>query len=106
MKEYDDKCWHVYELVPDIIVCHPGIMSGEPTIKGTRVSTNVAGMSYEEGNWRSYHLKREQAYAAMCFEAGREFHRSRSLQKLIDKAVREGYEKYYQEHPIKQEVSK
>jgi len=95
MKESTDGIWRVFELVPDIIVAHPGVQAGEPTIKNTRVSTHVAGYSFEARTWRDYHIKKEQAFAAMCFEAGRQFPKSRSLQKKIDAALREGYEKYH-----------
>ncbi len=95
MNEYDDKEWHVFEFIPDLIVVHSGIQGGEPTIKGTRVPTWTASNAYQGNAWRNYRIKKEQSFAAFCFEAGIEYQKKKGK---INKAVKESWDKYNKVH--------
>lgn len=98
-EEYDDGVWRIMELVSGYIVAHSGIHAGEPTIKGTRVSTWVADRNIDK-DWDNYGITELQAFAAYCFEAGRKFAK-RSVQKRLNQIVSESWEKYYQEREKK-----
>lgn len=93
MKEYYDGDWLVVDIVPDFIEAHSARCFGSPTIKGTRVHTEVGAGAYINSEWRDYRIKKQQAFVAYVFEAGREFQRSRTLRKKIDDAVDFGWSK-------------
>jgi len=95
MKEYEDREWSVFEFIPDLIVVHSGVQAGEPTIKATRVPTCVASNAYRERDWRGYRIKKEQAFAAFCFEAGRDYEKNK---RKINKAVNESWARYNRTH--------
>lgn len=95
MKEYDDEEWHVFEFVPDLIVVHCGIQGGSPTVKGTRVPTWTASGSYERNEYKAYHIKKGQAFASFCFEAGREYEKKHIK---INKVVNDNWDKYNHKH--------
>ena len=93
MKEHYEGKWLVVELVPDFIEAHSGRQFGSPTVKGTRIHTEVAAGAYINNECRDYKLKKANAFAALCFEAGREYQRSRALRKRINEAVTQGWQK-------------
>lgn len=100
MREYKEEEWCVFEFVPDIIIVHSGIHGGDPTIKNTRVCTYVAASSFLNFEWDDYHITERQAFAALCFEAGREYQRKRSkINKLVNESWGEYNEKHYPELP-------
>lgn len=92
-KETMDRKWLVVELVPDLIVAHSAIRFGDTTIKGTRIPTDTAAFAFLEGNYGLWDMTEKQAFAAYCFEAGREYQRSRKLHKRIREAVKLGWSK-------------
>lgn len=93
-QEHMDEQWLVVDLVPGLIEVHAGRSFGSPVIINRRVQTEVAAARYRDHDWRDVRIKKMQAFAAYCFEAGREYQRSRSLRKRIDKAVSAGWEQY------------
>ena len=95
MKEYYDRQWLVVELIPGLIECHTAMQFGAPTITGSRIHTEVAAGAYENEEWNCYGngLDKDKAFVAMCFEAGREYQRSRKLRQRIDEACKKGWEK-------------
>ena len=91
MMEYRDGQWLVLELIPDLIVADSGIQGGEPTIKGTRMTTVTLAFAYENHEVQCYgDYSEQQAFAAYCFEAGREYQRNRKLRKrLLESTMQE-----------------
>jgi uncharacterized protein (DUF433 family) len=92
-KETMDRNWLVVELVPDLIVVHTGIQFGDTTIKGTRIPTDTAAFAFQDGNFAAWDMTEKQAFAAYCFEAGKQFNRNRKLRKRIGEAVAFGWSK-------------
>lgn len=96
--EHREKGYLIVTLVPDFIVVHTGIQSGEPTIVNTRIPTQTAALVYGEQGaryfQRAYELDDKFGFASFCFEAGREYQRNRKLRKHIDEALYAGSEEW------------
>ena len=109
MKEHKDGKWLIIELVPDFIEAHSGIQFGSPTVVGSRIHTEVAAGAYEhdgEQGWggmrHNYpNLTKQRGFAALCFEAGREYQRNRKLRKRIKEACHEGWQQHNKEEADK-----
>lgn len=92
-----DGDWLVVELVPEVIEANTAIQFGEPTVCGSRITTQAAAWAWIDKNWDDFGgLTKEAAFAAHCFEAGRQYQRDRKLRKKIDEACSAGWEKHNQ----------
>lgn len=96
-KEHQDDKWLVVELILGFIEAHSGRQFGTPTIEGTRIPTYTAAGAWENNECGAYGLTKQQAFAAFCFEVGREYQRNRKLRKRIADACHEGWEQYQKE---------
>ncbi len=96
MTERIENGYLVVELVPDIIEAHAGIREGDPVIAGTRISVEIAAITYTEKSWASWRgaLAEEQAKIAFAFEAGRNYQKNRKLRKRIEQSNIDGGERY------------
>ncbi len=89
--QYEDRAdgkgyYAIDELVPGLIVAHSGIQSGAPTVKGTRLPTTSTWV-WEELDKADTPYTREQIIAAVAFQAGVGWQRSRKRRGRMWDAV-------------------
>lgn len=94
-----DGHWGIDDIVPNLIVANSAIMWGEPIIAGTRIPTSVIGNQPEsaEDVADDYCTSPLTVIAARCFEAGRDWQRSKKRRKRMANAVNYGWKQVYLE---------